>query len=153
MTDTPTTPGTDVDLRDALLEVRTPAEAQALFLSMGFDPNDDDADGIRSIEVVDKDTLVGVPFLALRWQWNESDEYGGEFVFVECMKEDGTIVVINDGSTGLFQQLRDLTDHRMQNGHAAPTAGRMVKRGLRRSDYRVEVNGKEIAASTYYLSF
>lgn len=108
---------TDVNLD--LDDARTPSAVLGVFRSLGFDPSDDEADGIRSLTVVeDKNTLVKVPFMAIRWRFNEGDM--GRFVSVECMDERGNLFVINDGSTGILAQFEELTEHRAKNGHKAP---------------------------------
>jgi hypothetical protein len=62
--------------------------------------------------------------------------------------------VINDGSTGICQQLRNLTDLRTDNAHATPQSGALVKGGLKLSEYdRTDEKGTVIGkGKTYYLS-
>ena len=47
-----------------------------------------------------------------------------------------------------------LTEARKAAGHPTPQAGRMVRKGLSRSDYkRLDEKGKEQDATTYYLAY
>lgn len=124
----------DGSLSLAPLEKMTRLEQfQAYFRDNGIDVNDNDADGIKSLTVFDKDTLLKRPLLLVRWNFNEGTY--GEFVSAEFALEDGTLGVLNEGGTGIYQQLKELTAHRTANGHPAPQAGRMVKGGLTSTNY------------------
>lgn len=90
--------------------------------------------------VEDKDTLCGVPFIIVRWKFHEGNF--GPYVAALIITETNEKLVITDGSSGVYAQLRALTDDTNR------TEGLMASRGLRRSDY--EVNGR--AARTYYLA-
>lgn len=95
--------------------------------------------------VEDKGHLVGVPFVGLRWRFNKGD--AGEFVSIEIVTEDARRLIINDGSTGIYQQLKRLTDE------TGRTTGIACKKGLRRSDYLYQdEKGVERPATTFYLS-
>lgn len=95
--------------------------------------------------VEDKSHLVGVPFVGLRWRFNKGD--AGEFVSMEVVTEDGRRLIVNDGSTGIYQQLLRLTTE------TGRTAGIACKKGLRRSDYTyTDEKGTERPATTFYLS-
>lgn len=133
--------------------VRSVSDALAFFAKVGVDVADYEMDGIRHIEIVkDKDALVGVPFLLLQWRFNEGQF--GTFVSAEIVTQDDTVLVLNDGSTGIAQQLKELTEYRERNNHPTPYAGRMVKGGLSRSDYTyTDDKGKEVPATTYYLAY
>jgi len=104
----------------------------------------------------DKDALVGRPFVILDYQFSTSRDTlnpeTGEpnvFVSVRLMTEDNRKLIINDGSTGIRDQLRNLPD-------AVAGSVLYVPRGLRVSEYEVEtvVKGKTVKqnAKTYYLS-
>lgn len=93
----------------------------------------------------DKAHLVGVPFVGLRWRFNAGD--AGEFVSLEVITEDGRRLIINDGSTGIYRQLKRLTDE------TGRTTGIACKKGLRRSDYTyTDEKGESRPATTFYLS-
>lgn len=104
--------------------------------------------GFAILDSEGKSRLVGVPTVFLHWTFNSGDQ--GEFVSALCVTTDssGSITgkyVVNDGSTGIYQQLREYTDDK----HV--TQGLFAPKGLRRSDYTVEVNGKDIEATTFYV--
>jgi len=109
--------------------------------------------------LTDKNQLVGRAFLAVQWKFHQSKEYvGSEYVSVYVITQDSlngeTHFVINDGSTGIARQLRDLTDSRLEAGHRTPYSGALVKGGLKLSEYeRTDEKGTVIGkGKTYYLS-
>lgn len=92
----------------------------------------------------DKNVLVGVPFLAVHWEFHEGEF--GEFVSMWVLAENDARYIVNDGSTGIYAQLRELTDKDGQ------TSMLMCKHGLRASDYDATLqNGKTIPATTHYI--
>lgn len=109
--------------------------------------------------LTDKDKLVGRAFLAVQWKFHQSKEYlGSEYVSVYVITQDSlngeTHFVINDGSTGIARQLRELTDNRVDAEHKTPYGGALVKGGLKLSEYdRTDEKGTIIGKGrTYYLS-
>lgn len=114
--------------------------------------------------LVDKSNLVGVPFLIVQWRFNKG-EYAEEFASVEAITKHNDKVIFNDGSTGVRDQLRDITNRRAKAGHPSPTAGLLVTGGLSRTSYFYNENTGEVVsvkpdgagkewkpASTYYLA-
>lgn len=75
----------------------------------------------------DKDRLVGMPFLLLAYTFNEGDF--GEFASCLLITDRGDKVIMNDGSSGIYEQLLDImkTTDRMGGIH--------FPRGLRKSTY------------------
>jgi hypothetical protein len=107
----------------------------------------------------DKNALLGKKFLAVAWKFHESKEYlGNEYVSVYALTLDTingeTRFVFNDGSSGVYKQLRDLTDARITAGHKNPNAGALIKNGLKLSEYdRYDEKGVIIGkGKTFYLS-
>lgn len=102
--------------------------------------------------LADKDTLIDVPFIALAWRFNPGDY--GEFVTMMVVTQDGRKFIMNDGSTGISQQLATYTNASGRHG------GMIVPRGLTRSDYEYEDhsmldsegNPTKRPAHTYYLN-
>lgn len=92
-------------------------------------------------DVVEKDTLVGVPFIIVETKWHEGDF--GAYAAVLAITKDNRRVVFTDGSTGIYAQLQ-----RLQEMTGGRLAGIACRNGLRRSDY--EHNGR--SARTYYLA-
>jgi hypothetical protein len=97
-------------------------------------------------EVLDKDAkgqLVGVPFIILDWVINEGDF--GEFVSLRLVTQDNRKLIVNDGSTGIAKQVREMAE-------AGEQRAVYVKKGLRRSDYEyTDKNGAKKPATTFYL--
>lgn len=153
----------------------------AAFNLDGVNVMDDAGDGVYNTELIeDKEFLNGLPFLITRWRFNTSEDYmdsegnPGVFVSVEIAyqltpQSPVQTGVFNDGSTGICAQLKSITENRekriAEKGEGNdPHAGRFVRHGLRRSDYRIPVLGKDgqplikdgvqvtEAATTYYLN-
>lgn len=97
--------------------------------------------------VNDKGFLCGIPMILLGWQFNAGDN--GQFVSINAVANlPGNTLgkyIINDGSTGIYAQLRKYTEK------TGKTAGLYVARGLRRSDYQYDDNGSPKNATTFYL--
>lgn len=98
--------------------------------------------------LVEKETLLGVPFLIHRFRFHDggaNDE--GEFVSVEVVTEDDRRLVFNDGGTGIYRQL---VDWAAQSGRSG---GLLVRGGLRVSEYEYfDDKGKGHQAKTFYLN-
>jgi hypothetical protein len=95
--------------------------------------------------LTNKDLLVGVPFVILKWQF-----YPGKFTseFSTCMvvTTDGRKYLVNDGGTGICKQLTELTAETGRQG------GLVARKGLSRSDYTyTDERGEESPATTYYI--
>lgn len=105
-----------------------------------------DAFGDGSQLTDNKDELCGVAFLVLDWRYVTDPQTDRQYVNVLVMlKESQTKVRFNDGSTGVADQCRAFEEKRGKRG------GIYCPRGLRRSDYTVEIDGKKQAATTYYF--
>lgn len=100
----------------------------------------------------DKSQLVNVPFFINRWWFTEGDM--GEFAVLRCITSrpvrtgagDTTKVVVSDGSTGIFKQLREVTKKTQK------TAALMVRHGLRVSQYTADTESGPKMAETFYLT-
>lgn len=106
-----------------------------------------------------KRSLEGIPLIFLTWDFRTSTKYqeevNGEIqpgVFVSARVVAQTPVglkkyIINDGSTGIRDQLKELTARTGRQG------GLTAKLGLRASDYDyVDEKGKKTEATTYYIN-
>ena len=102
-------------------------------------------DGFTLLESKDKERLVGVPFLLLSWRFAKGNV--GEFVSAHLVTTHNEKFIINDGSTGIMQQLADLTKSGVNGGIAC-------KRGLRKSEYEYTdpKTGEVSNAVTYYIA-
>lgn len=137
-----------------LNNIRNADEAYRLLQAQGVALADNDVDGIIQREIIDdKSKILGMPFVILSWDFHEGDF--GDFVSaLVIFPNDEKIYVLNDGSTGIFKQLQEITRNREENGHPFPQAGRRVDKGLRVSDYDyTDEKGKTAPAKTYYLAF
>ena len=109
--------------------------------------------------LTDKSKLVGKKFLAVQWNFHQSSEYvDAEFVSVYIITADPidgeTRFIFNDGSTGVYSQLKALTSKRQLEKHVSPNGGALVKNGLKLSQYdRFDEAGKALGTGkTYYLA-
>lgn len=98
-------------------------------------------DGFSLLATADKKTLEGEEFIILDWQFTEGDR--GEYVTVRLVTKSGRKLILNDGSTGIRDQMKKYAEVSSQPLYVA--------RGLRRSDYTINVDGKSERATTYYL--
>lgn len=130
---------------DQLRSITNPQDALKLAASIDGPVSDLSSvlgTGFRVLD--DKSKLLGVPFLILDWRFNEGD--AGEFVSIMLMTETHKFI-INDGSSGIFAQLRNI-----------PVRSYMVNGGLRVSRYKVEITDPKTGevrqkdAETYYLA-
>lgn len=114
---------------------------------------DDFANYGSGFEVLDdKDKLLKTPFVILEFTFSQGEM--GEFVSAPLVTEDGRKYILNDGSTGICKQLRDVRDRRLANGIFPAQQGVAVRKGLRVSSYKYTdpTTGKETPAKTYYLA-
>lgn len=104
--------------------------------------------------LVEKDSLVNVPFVATQWAISnpEGSEHG-QYIVMRGVTKEGARFRISDGGTGIMNQLVTLTQKRMAQGHAAPNVGLLCAKGLRVSQYNTtDAAGKSIKAETYYIN-
>lgn len=83
--------------------------------------------GTGFIILEDKDKLVKTEFVAILWRFS-AGTFGG-FVSMAVVTKGGDKYIVNDGSAGIFEQLRELSAMEKQFG------GMKVPRGLRVSEY------------------
>lgn len=97
----------------------------------------------------DKMRLVNVEFIIVKYGEHTSEKVKGKkFATIHVITRGGDKYVVNDGSTGIMEQLRKLKE---DQGHVCPL---YVPRGLRVSDYEYEDpnTGEVSAAQTFYLN-
>lgn len=95
--------------------------------------------------IKDKDRMVGVPFIVCDWHFNVDPSTDREYVNVLVMNANGDKARFNDGSTGVYAQLKKVSEE-------FGVIGIECKFGLRKSEYEVEIDGKKQKATTYYLA-
>ncbi len=134
---------------EALRAIESFDDAMALAIqTVGDIETADSALGNGFALLDNKATLVGAPSMFLSWTFNNGDF--GEFVSAHVVARNesggGRKVIINDGSTGIYQQLRDYTDRTGRQG------GLFVRKGLRQSVYDyTDDKGNKRPATTFYL--
>lgn len=116
-----------------------------------LDSADEIGSGFSVLE--DKDKLLKQTFLILEWRFNPgkyTNDTGEltDFVSATVITKANDRFILNDGSTGIAKQLRDLSDRTGQYG------GLLCRNGLRVSrDYDVELpDGSTTKGTTYYLA-
>lgn len=101
--------------------------------------------------LTEKDQLKGAEMLLLQWRFSEGDF--GPFVSVAALTRDGRRVIFNDGSTGVYAQLQNVSRIRQRNGETNVQAGLTAKHGLKESTYTyTDSMGDKRPATTFYLS-
>lgn len=133
---------------DAAIALATAAHGDML------DASDELGDGFTLLGKDDKGRLENVPMLLLEWAFRPGD-FGTPFVSVRvaARQSDGSVgkYIINDGSTGIAEQLARFTKKTGKMGNL------LVKGGLRKSEYDKELpDGKggtyTTHATTWYLN-
>lgn len=99
--------------------------------------------GFAVLSTKDKARLVGVPLLILNWNFNDGEN--GEFVSAQVMTNTERLIV-NDGSTGIYKQLKALAD-------TGEVRAIFAKHGLRKSEYEYTdpKTQEKKPAVTYYI--
>lgn len=93
----------------------------------------------------DKDALLGVRLFIRDIVFVTDKDTEQEFANIWLVTEHDDQYRITDGGTGIYKDAQYLIKKYGRTG------GFMIARGLRKSDYFVEVDGKKSPATTYYL--
>ena len=99
-----------------------------------------------------KHALVNQPFVINRFWFTEGDM--GEFVVARCLLRDKVQtpagetdkIILTDGSTGIFKQLREVAKKTQR------TTNIVVRHGLRVSQYTADTDSGPKMAETFYLT-
>jgi hypothetical protein len=128
--------------------VEVPMESVGLMSYEDFMGRTDvvDLNDIAPSAVLDKESLIGVPFVCLEWTFREGS-YGpnSEFVAVQVLCADNTRGVLVDGSTGVKDQLKLISERMLSTGGLRPLA---CRGGLYKSEYTNEYG----PGATFYLA-
>lgn len=141
---------TDVAVRrigeDELRGIRSFEDARALAHAVDggiLDIADSElSTGFAVLDTDSKARLVGVPLVILDWRFQIGDK--GEFVSLVVVTKSNEKLIINDGSTGIRDQMKRFTGEPRALG---------LRHGLRVSEYDyTDKTTKEVSrAKTYYL--
>lgn len=101
-------------------------------------------DGVKLVK--DKHTLIDQEFMVLEIREVQDKNTFAEYVNILAIARNGNKFCFNDGSTGVAQQARDWVQRTGQTG------GIYCQRGLRVSEYEVEVDGRLQKAETFYFA-
>ena len=99
----------------------------------------------------DKRLLLGRPFVLVHWNFYKSDKIvrdgvPSEFASMWVLTSTDERYIVNDGSTGIYEQLRTLTDEK------GIDSGVLCKHGLRVSEYDyTDEKGVTTQAATFYI--
>lgn len=107
------------------------------------DSNDAFGDGVR---LVDKSKLIGVEFLVLEMKEVQDKKSFKSYWNILVILRNGNKACFNDGSTGVAKQAEEWIARTGQTG------GIYCEKGLRLSEYMVEIDGKSELAKTYYFA-
>jgi hypothetical protein len=103
-------------------------------------------DGFKIADEEDKGRLIGVPLMLLEWSFRDGDF--GDYVSIRAISqgEDGktTKWILNDGSTGIKEDLEDFTKK------TGRTGGLFVRNGLRVSRYHIDAKTREPLSKAEY---
>lgn len=128
-----------------LASLKSIADVRSMFESAGMPIRvvSDYGTGFTILE--DKDKLCGVPFLIVDARFSLGDF--GQFVSLTVMTNQEEKWIVNDGSTGICDQVEALVKQ------VGTVQGMLVTHGLRRSDYDYTEpkTGNKVPATTYYL--
>jgi hypothetical protein len=144
---------------DAVMKIRSFADAQNLFVGAGFTAADLEFQASPYTMLEDKHELIGVPFLVTEFKFSESKKFkeangaGRQFAIMYVVTQDDRMLTVVDGSTGIRDQLIAIEADRIESGHPDPRKGVAVLNGLRVSeyDYTDPATGAVSQAETFYL--
>ena len=136
---------------DILAGIKSAQDAFDVLAEMGATVDDFNDYGNGFALLKDKSQLAGKTFVIIQWKFNPGDY--GDFVSAAVVTEAGEKLVLNDGSTGICDQLIGVTAKRVADGIANTQSGLIVRGGLRVSEYtKTDEQGKDYQAKTWYLT-
>ncbi|MCA9340351.1 MAG: hypothetical protein KDA17_05545 [Candidatus Saccharibacteria bacterium] len=113
----------------------------------------------NGFEVLDnKASLIDVTFVILDYRFSKGDN--GEFVSLTVVTKDNRKLIVNDGSTGVRDQIKAIAQQRLERG-IPDKRPIMVEHGLKGSTYQrndadgnkmFNDDGSPMMATTYYLA-
>lgn len=148
---------------EQLANIKGYKDAAALLVDAGVTPEFISDYGTGFKVVSDKSVLIGRPFLILSWRFNEGDFGDKGFVSAEIVTDQDEKFILNDGSTGIRDQLATVTSQRVSRKHSTPYAGLVCANGLTKTNYFYNETTQEtsskaregkgwVSAATFYLA-
>lgn len=98
--------------------------------------------------IEDKKLLEKVPLLFVDWTFRQGDfgKYVSAMVVAQFPNQGMGKFIINDGGTGICEQLAEYQHHRIKKGMNG-TGGLMARGGLRVSEYPTDINGMPLTSA------
>lgn len=102
----------------------------------------------------DKNRLVGQPLVILQWAFSAGD-FTDKMSVSFIVTEDGRKFIITDGSTGIRDQLRSVTNERVASGKTPVEAQTMLlcRKGLSVSEYKTDKATGSIVPKSEYTNY
>ncbi|MBX8644805.1 MAG: hypothetical protein KIY12_08825 [Thermoplasmata archaeon] len=122
-----------------------PANWRAKLAELGYTLHEAEEFG-GGVPRLDKNSLVGVPFVIVDIKRLESDKFGREYFFCHVVTEDGREGYFTDGGVGIPETLNQFIDKTGQLG------GLVCRNGLSRSSYDADSESGRPAGVTYYIA-
>ena len=108
-----------------------PANWRAKLAEQGYTLHEAEEFG-GGVPKLDKNSLVGVPFVIVEIKRRNSDKFGGEYFFCRVVTQDGREGFFTDGGVGIPETLNQFIDKTGQLG------GLVCRNGLSRSSYEAD---------------
>jgi hypothetical protein len=128
--------------------------------------------GAASITVVnpwekinqDKDVLIERPLMLRSVKFMVDRATGNEYANLWIVRDDDRLFRVTDGSTGMYRQITELVQERLDAGHPTPYNYFLFPNGLTKSEYNLDAAGSiieeddkktKVAAkgATYYFAY
>jgi len=109
----------------------------------------------------DKSPLVDRPFVIRHVRFQTDKVTGANYLNMWVVRDDDALFRVTDGSTGIYAQMTQLVEERLDSDHPTPYDGFIVANGLRFSEYGLDKNNKAVdlgdktavsKGTTYYLN-
>ena len=125
--------------------VKLPESWEAKLQNLGYSIHSADEFG-GGVPRLNKDSLVGVPFVIVEIKKHDSKEYGGIFYFCHVVTVDGREGYFSDGGVGIPETLSAFILETGQLG------GLLCKNGLSKSEYSPDPETGRPGGTTYYIA-
>lgn len=118
------------------------------------------ASNYRVLTGDDKSELIAKPFFIRLARFAIDPETDRPYVVLYVVTKDNEMLILTDGSTGIYKQISKRVAERIEDKHPTPVENWMVVNGLRVSEYGIDADGNPVAAGvkpagkarTFYIS-